>query len=323
LLPNPLKLDLAHLATGAVRPDLLRMQEQIERLRAQVLRHAGQGTVETAIAGVAITLARQPTQPSIGVFQPRVCLVLQGAKEVTIGERRLRYDPNNYFIASLEVPASGCVIEASARHPYIGLSMALAPEALAALISDTPAVAEGETPSFAVSPVTTQLLDPWLRLMAMLDAPQDIAVLAPMIEREILYRLLQGPQGTVLRQIARSDSRLGQVRRAVAWIRQHYDQPLRIETLAELAGMSTASFHRHFKTATAMSPLQYQKCLRLQQARRLLIANQDATRAGYAVGYESASQFSREYARLFGLPPARDAMRLRSTGGGSDNVAGA
>ncbi len=299
------------------------MQEHIERLRAQASRHAGQGTVETAIRSVAITLARQTTQRAIGVFQPRFCLVLQGAKEVTIGERRLRYDPNNYFIASLEVPASGCVIEASASHPYIGLSMALAPEALAALISDTPAGTDGETSSFAVSPVTTQLLDPWVRLMALLDAPQDIAVLAPMIEREILYRLLQGPQGPVLRQIARSDSRLGQVRRAVAWIREHYDQPLRIETLAELAGMSAASFHRHFKTATAMSPLQYQKCLRLQQARRLLIANQDATRAGYAVGYESASQFSREYARLFGLPPARDAVRLRSDGGGLNDVASA
>ena len=299
------------------------MHEHIERLRAQASRHAGQGTVETAIPGVAITLARKTTQPAVGVFQPRFCLVLQGAKEVTIGERRMRYDTNHYFIASLEVPATGCIIEASANHPYIGLSMGLDPELLAALISDTPASTDVETSSFAVSPVTTQLLDPWVRLLALLDAPQEIAVLAPMIEREILYRLLQGPQGPVLRQIARSDSRLGQVRRAIAWIREHYDQPLRIETLAELAGMSAASFHRHFKAATAMSPLQYQKCLRLQQARRLLIANQDATRAGYAVGYESASQFSREYARLFGLPPARDAVRLRSDTGGLDDVASA
>jgi len=299
------------------------MQEHIERLRAQASRHAGQGTVETAIPSVAITLARHTTQPAVGVFQPRFCLVLQGAKEVTIGERRMRYDTNNYFIASLELPAFGCVIEASASHPYIGVSMALDPEALAALISDAPTGHDSETSSFAVSPVTTQLLDPWLRLMSLLDAPQDIAVLAPLIEREILYRLLQGPQGAALRQLARSDSRLGQVRRALVWIREHYDQPLRIETLAELAGMSTASFHRHFKAATAMSPLQYQKCLRLQQARRLLIANQDATRAGYAVGYESTSQFSREYARLFGLPPARDAARLRSDGVGVADVAGA
>ena len=322
-MPNPLKLDLAPLVTGAIRPDLQLMQEQIEKLRAQALRHAGSGTIETAVRSVAITLSRQTTRPAVGVFQPRCCLVLQGAKEVTIGERRLRYDTNNYFIASLEVPASGCIIEASASRPYIGLSLALDAEALVALISDAPAGQDSETSTFAVNPLTTQLLDAWGRLMALLDAPEDIAVLAPMIEREILYRLLQGPQGAVLRQIARSDSRLGQVRRAVAWIREHYDQPLRIETLAELAGMSAASFHRHFKAATAMSPLQYQKCLRLQQARRLLIANQDATRAGYAVGYESASQFSREYARLFGLPPARDAVRLRSNVSGLDGVAGA
>lgn len=322
-LPNPLKLDLTRLVIGAVRPDLRPMEAHIETLRVLATRHAGPGTVETAISNVAITLARQTTPRAIGVFQPRFCLVLQGAKEVTIGEQRLRYDPSNYFIASLEVPASGCIIEASASHPYIGLSMALDPDALAALITDAPARTDGETVSFAVSPVTTQLLDPWLRLMALLDAPRDIAVLAPMIEREILYRLLQGPQGSALRQIARSDSRLGQVRRAIAWIRDHYDQPLRIEALAELAGMSAASFHRHFKAATAMSPLQYQKCLRLQQARRLLIANQDATGAAYAVGYESASQFSREYARLFGLPPARDAMRLRSDGSGLNDVASA
>ncbi len=132
-----------------------------------------------------------------------------------------------------------------------------------------------------------------------------------MLEREILYRLLQGPQGGIIRQAARADSRLGQIRQAIGWLRRHYDRPVRIETLAEVAGMSMASFHRHFRAATAMSPLQFQKSLRLQEARRLLIANADASRAGYAVGYESASQFSREYARMFGAPPARDAERLR------------
>lgn len=288
------------------------MQEHLENLRALASRHAGEGTVNTAIPSVAITVARQTTQPVIGMFQPRFCLVLQGAKEVTIGERRLRYDPNNYFIASLEVPASGCIIEASAAHPYVGLSMGLDAERLAALLTDVPERADGDTSSFAVSPVTTELLDPWVRLLRLLDTPADIAVLAPMIEREILYRLLQGPQGGALRQIAHADSRLGQVRRAIGWIRDHFDQPLRVDALAALAGMSTASFHRHFKAATAMSPLQFQKNIRLQQARRMLVTKQDAARVGYAVGYESASQFSREYARQFGLPPARDAVRLRN-----------
>jgi AraC-like DNA-binding protein len=256
----------------------------------------------------------QRTHPVIGMYQPRFCLVLQGAKEVTIGERRMRYDPNNYFIASLEVPATGCVIEATQSAPYLGISMALDADMLAQLIAETPARDDGETASFAVSPVTAELLDPCVRLMRLLDTPADIAVLAPMLQREIFYRLLQGPQGGALRQIARGDSRLGQVRRAIAWIRDNFDQPMRVESLAEIAGMSAASFHRHFKAATAMSPLQYQKSIRLQQARRMLATKQDAARVGYAVGYESASQFSREYARQFGLPPARDAARLRAGG---------
>ncbi len=311
-LPDPLKGAATHLARGRAQADLPGMQEHLETLCALASCHGGLGTVETAISSVAITISPQTTAPAIGMFNPRFCLVLQGAKEVTIGERRMRYDPNNYFIASLEVPASGCVIEASADRPYIGLSMALDSDALAALLTDAPVRADNDSASFAVSPVSTDLLDPWVRLMRLLDTPRDIPVLAPMIEREILYRLLQGPQGGALRQIARADSRLGQVRRAIGWIRDHFDQPLRIEALAVIAGMSTASFHRHFKAATAMSPLQYQKSIRLQQARRMLVTKQDAARVGYAVGYESASQFSREYARQFGLPPARDAVRLRN-----------
>ncbi|HEV7691672.1 MAG TPA: AraC family transcriptional regulator [Hyphomonadaceae bacterium] len=310
-LPDSLKPGGGLLVSSRTRIDLLAMQTHLGHLRAQATRHGGPGTVQSAIPSVAITCAPHTTQPAIGMFQPRFCLVLQGAKEVTIGERRMRYDPNNYFIASLEVPASGCIIEASASHPYIGLSMGLDAEMLAALLTDFPGRDDNDTVSFAVSPVTADLLDPWVRLMRLLDTPADIPVLAPMIEREILYRLVQGPQGRTLRQIARADSRLGQVRRAIAWIREHFDQALRVEALAELAGMSTASFHRHFKAATAMSPLQYQKSIRLQQARRMLVTKQNAARVGYAVGYESASQFSREYARQFGLPPARDAARLR------------
>jgi transcriptional regulator GlxA family with amidase domain len=155
------------------------------------------------------------------------------------------------------------------------------------------------------------MLDPWSRLLALLDAPEDIAVLAPMLEREILYRLLQGPQGDALRQIARADSRLSQVRRSVEWIRTHFDEAIRVDTLAEIAGMSPASFHRHFRAATAMSPLQYQKVLRLQEARRLMVVSASTTQAAHRVGYESASQFSREYTRMFGVPPSRDAERLR------------
>lgn len=293
------------------------MQDQLSHLRALAERHVTGPRTETAIPRVAINMARQASGLMPGVFEPMFCLILQGAKEVMIADRVLRYDPACYFIASVEVPASGRIVEATHDKPYIGVAMALDREGLAALLPDvaTGGRADAESAGFGVSPVTPLLLDPWLRLLRLLDTPKDIPVIAPLLEREILYRLLQGPQGHVLRQIALADSRHSQIRRSIAWIRAHYNEPLRIETLVDLAGMSAASFHRHFKAATAMSPLQYQKTLRLQQARRLLITNPDASQAGYAVGYESASQFSREYARLFGAPPARDAVRLRTDGG--------
>jgi AraC-like DNA-binding protein len=291
------------------------MHEQLTQLLGLVARHADGRRTETAIPRVVISTGRAPTGSLPGIFQPMHCLVLQGEKQVMIGDRVLTYDSASYFVASLELPASGRIVRASPERPYIGASLALCQESLAELLPEVPGKRENPTMGFAVSPVTTELLDPWLRMLRLLDTPQDIAVLAPLFEREILYRLLQGPQGGVLRHVASAGGRLSQVRQAIAWIRMHYDQPLRVETLADLAGMSTASFHRHFKAATAMSPLQYQKSLRLQQARRLLIAEDDVSSAGYAVGYESASQFSREYARLFGAPPARDAARLRANGG--------
>jgi AraC-like DNA-binding protein len=287
------------------------MRERLTQLCALVERHAVGRRMQTPIPRVMIGVSRERTGILPSLYEPMLCLVLQGAKEVMIGDRRLRYDPASYFIASMELPASGQIIRASADEPYAALSLALDWQAIAALLPDVPATADAQTASFGVSPVTAELLDPFQRLLALLDSPKDIPVLAPLFEREILYRMLLGPRGGVLRQIALASGRLSQIRQAIGWIRAHYDQPLRVETLAGMAGMSAASFHRHFKEATAMSPLQYQKSLRLQHARRLLIADHDAARAGFAVGYESASQFSREYARLFGAPPARDAVRLR------------
>jgi AraC-like DNA-binding protein len=299
------------------------MQEQLSHLRALAARHVRGHRLDTAIPRVALHRGTALTGPLPGVYQPMLCLVLQGAKQVMIGDRVLRYDSASYFIASVELPASGRIVQASPEEPYIAASLALDQDGIAALLSSLPAEPEPSASSFAISPVTPELLDPWLRLLRLLDAPEDIPVLAPMLEREILYRLLRGPQGGILRQIGCAGSRLSRVRQAIAWIRTHYDQPLRIEALAGLAGMSVASFHRHFKAATAMSPLQYQKSLRLQQARRLMIANQEASRAGYAVGYESASQFSREYTRLFGAPPTRDALRLRGQAGSMADLVGA
>lgn len=282
----------------------------LDDLRALALRHADGARVETAVPRLSINLGHAPTDMRMGLFEPAVCLVLQGAKETVVGEQRIRYGEGCFIVASVALPVSGRILEASREKPYVSLALSLNLGALADLLPAAPGPDEPPT-SYGVSEAAPELADAWLRLAQLLDRPQDIAVLAPMLEREILYRLLQGPQGSVLRQIACAESRVSRVRRAIGWIREHFDKPLRVAHLAELSGMSPAAFHRHFKAVTAMSPLQFQKSLRLQQARQLLIAEPDAARAGYAVGYESASQFSREYARLFGAPPARDALRLR------------
>ena len=286
------------------------MRTTLDELRDIVDRHAVRPRQPSALPRVALYKDEAAPQPVSGVYVPMMALILRGAKEIAIGDRRLRYDPASYFIATVELPASGCVRLNQPDEMYLAVSLDLDGDRLAPLLTeaaDAPLVAE---PAFAVNPVTPELLDAWLRLLRLLDAPHDIAVLAPLCEQEILYRLLQGPQGAMLRQITRADSRLSRVRRVIALIRRRYDQPMRIEALAEHVGMSPASLHRHFKSATAMSPLQYQKSLRLQEARRLIASGREVAAAAYAVGYESASQFSREYGRMFGAPPSQDAGGL-------------
>jgi AraC-like DNA-binding protein len=283
----------------------------LQPLREPVLRHAAGYRTTTAISNLTIVVSTQPSEPTVSLYRPMVCLVLQGAKEATIGGRTLRYDESCYFVTSLDLPASTRIVEASPERPYICLAYALDPECLADLLPDAPRETALQAPAFAVNPVTDDLLDAWHRLVKLLDAPADIAVMAPLCEREIHYRLLKGPQGAALRQIVHTGSHLNQIRRAIDWIKDHFHEPIRVDALADLAGMSPATFHRHFKAATAMSPLQYQKNLRLQEARRLIVTSHDAASTAFAVGYESPSQFSREYARLFGLPPARDAARMR------------
>ncbi|WP_334163009.1 AraC family transcriptional regulator [Phenylobacterium sp.] len=288
----------------------------MDELRAIAARHLRGTRTETPVPRLALHSGCEATELQPGlVAEPMLVLVLQGAKEALVGERLLRYSAGCYAIASVELAVCGRIALASRDRPYIGATLALDRDALAGLLPELPGGRSEPTPAgFGVSTATLELAEAWLRLLRLLDRPADVPVLAPLIEREILYWLLQGPQAAMLRQLAAAGSRLSQVRRAMSWIREHYREPLRIEALAGLSGMSPASFHRHFKAATGMSPLQFQKSLRLQHARRLLITDHDAARAGYAVGYESASQFSREYARLFGAPPARDAQRLRREG---------
>ncbi|RWR06221.1 AraC family transcriptional regulator [Paenirhodobacter populi] len=298
------------------------MQQQLTMMRHQAARHFAASGRAGLIPGVSVFVSPSVTVPTSTLYEPMLCLVLQGAKQVMVGDRVLRYDPASYFVTSLDLPVSGRIAEASPAEPYICVSLTLNRDTIASLLSDTAVRPEGQTAGFGVSPVTPQLVDAWCRMLSLFDAPEDVPALAPMLEREILYRVMQGPQGGVLRQIARDDSQLSQVRQAIRWIKAHFNETIRIETLAEIARMSPASFHRHFRTATAMSPLQYQKMLRLQEARRLMILNGNTARTAYTVGYESASQFSREYARMFGTPPSRDAMRLRGQDPGAEDISG-
>lgn len=287
-------------------------------MRQRVMRHARSPCSSTAIPRLTLSMLSEPRSGTSTVHAPVTCLVLQGTKHVSIGDAVLQYDSASCFVASLDLPATGRVLCASPDRPYLAVGLALDREVLAELIASLPpgsidhaGPSRTERPGFALGAVTADLLEAWAGLLALLDRPDDIPALAPAREREVLYRLLRGPLGGQLCQMAQEDGRLARIRRAMRWIREHYDETLPTARLADLAGMSVASFHRHFRAATAMSPLQYQKTLRLQAARRLLASGMAASRAAYSVGYASASQFSREYGRSFGLPPSRDAERLR------------
>ncbi len=286
----------------------------IETLGRLLDRHAPEGRSETPVPRLALSRCSAQTLPNRMMYEPFVCFVAQGGKEVLLGEKLFRYRAGNYLVVTLDLPVSSTIVEADPRKPLLSASVSLDPTLIADILMAVPGDTVDKVPAagLAVSNMTGDLLGAITRLVALLDTPQDIAMLAPLVERELLYRVIRSDQGGMLRQIALADSRLSQIGRVIAWIRSNYAETLRVETLAERAGMSTSSFHRHFKSATAMSPLQYQKQIRLQEARRLLLSHAgDATRVGFAVGYESPSQFSREYARLFGTPPGRDAAHLR------------
>ena len=290
--------------------------ELLSELGALIARHCRNGRVEPAIPGMILHRSETVTQTNPGIYEPRLCVVAQGRKRVILGERLYEYDAAKYLVVSVDLPVVAAVVDASRETPYLAFSMRLDPAALAALALDMPENDRAQWPAsgLAVSPLTDELLDPCVRLLRLLDRPRDIAMLAPLVEREILYRLMLGEQGAMLRQIARADSRMSQIARAIGWIRENYDKPLRIEVLAQRTGMSASSLHRHFKAVTAMSPLQFQKRMRLQEARRrVLLQGAAAARIGFSVGYESPSQFCREYSRLFGVPPGRDAARLRGS----------
>jgi AraC-like DNA-binding protein len=264
-------------------------------------------------------LARQsfPLEPTHGVLEPSFCVIAQGSKEVLLGDSRYRYDPFHYLLATIDLPTIGRVIEASKEGPYLSFRLELPSGLVGSVI-----VESGHTlpPRYAdvraidVSPLDVNLLDAVVRLVRLLDTPDEAPILMPLITREIVYRLLMGDQGGRLRHLAILGGYTPYIARAVERLRQDFDKPLRVEQLARELGMSVSAFHHHFKAVTAMSPLQFQKQLRLQEARRLMLGEDlDAASAAYRVGYNDASHFNREYKSVFGVPPMRDVQRLRET----------
>ncbi len=284
------------------------MEKQLTELRALASKAENRRT-ETGIPRMAMVQGEIPEHQLAAVYDPMVNLILTGSKTMTVGDRTFHYDPATYFVMSVDLPAVGSVHPSSAGEPYLAISLTLDPTIVAGLIRDLPVKVSSELfgSGFSVAPVNEDFLDAWIRMLRLMERPDEIAALSPAYEREILFRVLQGPLGWMLRDIASPDTALSRISVAINWIRQNFAETIRVEALAEMAALSVSAFHRHFKAVTALSPLQYQKRVRLLHARSLLIAGQgNATSISFGVGYESPNQFSREYARLFGLPPSRD-----------------
>ncbi|MDL2276001.1 AraC family transcriptional regulator [Desulfosarcina sp. OttesenSCG-928-G10] len=277
----------------------------------------------TAVPGLSLYRKTEPSEPLTGMYEPSVCLIAQGAKRVLLGDDTYVYDANHYLFSGLHLPVIAQVIEASQEKPYLGLRLTFDYSDISHLMADSqlpPPRTQKTDRGMATGELTVPLLNAFQRIVDLLDQKQDIPILSPVIQREIFYRLLVGEQGAILRQLAVTGTQSQQVARAVLWLKANFSQPLRVDELAEMANMGTSTFHHHFRCMTALSPLQYQKQLRLQEARRLMLTEHiDAASAAFQVGYESPSQFSREYSRLYGAPPVRDIMTLRQQ---STNVSG-
>lgn len=275
----------------------------------------GQNQVATAISPLTLHRWEAPTEPTSYTLPPSICLIGQGVKRVLLGEDVYVYDAQSFLISSVDLPVVAQIIEAGREKPYLGLTLELDLKTISELMVDSslPSPQTQQAPrGLAVSKVSLPLINAFERLLELLDTPEDIPILAPIIQREICYRLLAGDQGPRLRQIVAAGSHSHQIARAIDWIKGNFHQPFRVDDLAANAGMSASTFHQHFRSLTAITPLQFQKRLRLNEARRLMLAdNLDAANAAFQVGYESPSQFSREYSRLFGAPPFRDITSLR------------
>jgi AraC-like DNA-binding protein len=299
--------------------DLAAMAERQQDLAARVARLAPtDGPHQTKFPSLALVRTSVPTVRMPAVYQPSLCVVVQGRKRALLNGEVFHYDALNYLVVSVTLPVLGQVLEASAERPFLGLKLDLDLDEIAHLLLEVgvrgAAPADTDRGLF-VARMDEPLLDAVLRMVKLLDAPEDIAALAPVVQREIYYRVLRGELGRRLVDLAESNGGSHRIVRAIAWLKQRYAAPLRIEELADAVYMSPSALHHRFKEVTAMSPLQYQKHLRLHEARRLMFAEGlECAAAGHRVGYASPSQFSREYRRLFGAPPRVEIARLRETG---------
>lgn len=271
--------------------------------------------LQTPIDGLVLSKVAGSAAPNYALTEPLLVVMAQGGKRILLGDEVFEYRAGQMLIVTASLPITGHYLDTT--QPSMGMGLVLRPAALAELALRTPVRPAPRSttaePAIAVADADAEMLDAVARLLRLIERPDDAPVLAPLIEQEILWRLLTGPHGATVRQIALADSALTYVNRAITWMRENYATPVRIEDLARMAGMSTSVFHRHFRAVTAMSPLQFQKRIRLQQARSLLVAQPgDVAAVGHFVGYDSPSQFTREYRRMFGAPPGQDAARLRA-----------
>ncbi len=287
--------------------------ELVERIARAI---SEDGTAQL-LPGLHLSRSSLPGEPLHSVLEPSLCVIAQGSKEVLLGKSRYRYDPAHYLLATVELPRVSQVLVASKERPYLSLRLELAPSLVGAVMAEAGHASSSgpaDARAITVSPLDARLLDAVVRLVRLVDSPAEARVLMPLITREIIYRLLTGEQGSRLRHLAITGGYASRIARAVERLRQDFDQPLRIERLAHELGMSVSGLHHHFKAVTALSPLQFQKRLRLQEARRLMLGEDlDAASAAYHVGYRDASHFNREYKSLFGVPPMRDVQRLRES----------
>ena len=286
--------------------------DKLDDIRALAIRHAG--VKHPGMSRLSIYCVTEPTELAALVYDTAVFIVLQGTKRTFIGDQMFEYGPGQTMVAAAEITAVGQIIEASPDKPFLAISLNLDPAVIMSVMlyqSETPELQM--QPGFAFSIANAELIGAWQRLLEVYERPREIPVMALHLERELMFRLMLSPHAEMLRQIAGVDSRLSHIRRAMAWIRERYPEQLSVEDMAAVAGMSESVFHRRFKAVTALSPLQYQKHIRLQEARRRMVSKEsDAASVSFAVGYNSTSQFSREYKRLFGHPPRRDADILQT-----------